>query len=820
MIRILTAIVFSFSSLLVMAQAPPFTGKVEGVVVDTLTQQPVEYAAVSLLLAKDSTVAGGMVTDEKGMFSINVNKPGMYFLRIKFIGYTEKVLNNVLIKPDAPVINFGKIFVHPPSQTLGEVEIVHQTEVMEANLDKKVINVEKDLTSTGGTALDLMKNVPSVQVDVENNVSLRGNANVRILIDGRLSTLDPSTLLQQIPASMVKQIEVITNPSARYDPDGVSGIINIITKKERKKGFNGIVSAGAGTGSTQPGGGIENFTINKYNYTTSLNYQVGKWNFFGSYDGRYGKRWNQGRNNTEIPGDTLVILDQNNGRMRGSWNHNAKLGFDLTFNDKNMLTLGGSLRREKAESFEVFDYRSGLKGGDFIYHYDRVTRQNGTESGNEVFSTFKHSFKGTGHQLVVDAYYSKNDDTRPNRVHENHYNMAGEMIVPDSIYDEIDEVREREQITAQVDYVYPTEKYGRFETGVKYVGRNLSQSISTSTQTTGGQLVTDTNRTNRFDYIEDLYSAYFIYGNSIKKFQYQGGIRFEQAFTESYQVTLDQRYVRNFYNFFPSAHLKYTLKNEAEMGLSYSRRINRPGNYQLNPYPDYSDKLNQRRGNPYLKPEYTSSFEFSYGKFTRQVSYSGTLFYRTTVNSFYRVRLLDPVTGVSVVTHDNISASHAAGLELTYNQPWTKWLRVNGNLSGFYFMLEANEKYNTPQVDNYSWTSRVNFNFSLSKTFDAQLGVNYRGPMAAPQGVVRPMGGVDIGLKKDFWNKKASLAFKVSDIFNTQRFSIDLVDRFVTTARHKWESRTANLTFTWRINQGTERRDKPRGEQGGGDTGM
>lgn len=824
MFRIFTTLFLFFTALCSYAQPgtqPEFKGQVNGMVIDSTSQQPVEYAAVSILSARDSSIAGGMVTDDKGVFSIPVNRPGKYFARIKYIGYTEKTVKDILLKPGAAAVNIGKIFLLPPSNNLGEVEIVHQTEVMEANLDKRVINVEKDLTSTGGTALDVMKNVPSVQVDVDNNVSLRGNSNVRVLIDGRLSTLDPATMLQQIPASMVKQIEVITNPSARYDPDGVSGIINIITKKERKPGYNGIFSAGAGTGSNKPGGGMENFTINKYNFSTSMNYQAGKFNFFGSYDWRDGVRWNKGLTYTEMPrNDSLIILDQQNGRLRGNQNQNGKLGFDVNFNEKNILTVGGNFRREKGDASEVFDYKSYLPDGAFIYHYDRATEQRSKETNYEAFSTFKHSFKGTGHQLVFDGFYSVNDEDRTNSVSENYYTINGESLAADSIHDDITEKRTRQLITAQLDYVNPTEKYGRFETGLKYVGRRNMQDISTMTNAGLSYFYQDINRTNRFDYNEDLLSAYFIYGNNIKKFQYQGGLRFEQAFTESYQVTLDQRYKRNFYNFFPSAHVKYTFKNETEIGLSYSRRINRPSNWQLNPYPDYSDRLNLRVGNPYIRPEYVSSVDLSLGKFTRQLSYTASLFYRHTTNNFFRVRTLDPFTGISTVTQDNVGQSHSTGVELTYNQPWAKWVRVNANLSGFYYLLEADQVYNTPQTDNFSWTGRVTFNLVLSKTFDAQVSTNYRGPMVAPQGVMNPQGNVDLGFKLELWNKKASLSFRISDIFNTQRFKIDITDiTYYSRVNHKWESRTANLTFTYRINQGSERREKPRGEQGGGGDG-
>ncbi|HYG49247.1 MAG TPA: carboxypeptidase regulatory-like domain-containing protein, partial [Flavobacteriales bacterium] len=307
-LRFILVLLLAVSGHFTRAQADPLHGNqvfnsegtVSGSIIDSVSQQPIEYAAVSVISVKDSVVAGGMVTDENGSFKIEKLKPGAYVLRVKYIGYNEKLITDIVLSQASLFRNFDKIAISQATQSLSEVEITHYTEVMEANLDKRVINVEKDLTSVGGTALDVMKNVPSVQVDVDNTISLRGNSSVRILIDGRLTTMDAATLLQQIPASMVKQVEVITNPSAKYDPDGVSGIINIITKKEKKPGYNGIVSGGIGTGSTKPGGGMENFAVNKYNFSTSMNYQVGKFNFFGSYDSRYGVRWSEGKTYREL----------------------------------------------------------------------------------------------------------------------------------------------------------------------------------------------------------------------------------------------------------------------------------------------------------------------------------------------------------------------------------------------------------------------------------------------------------------------------------------------------------------------------------------
>ncbi|HYG53011.1 MAG TPA: outer membrane beta-barrel family protein, partial [Flavobacteriales bacterium] len=390
----------------------------------------------------------------------------------------------------------------------------------------------------------------------------------------------------------------------------------------------------------------------------------------------------------------------------------------------------------------------------------------------------------------------------------------------DSVYEEITERFDRHVITAQLDYVNPTEKHGRFEAGLKYMGRINNQEINVLSNVGMDHMYADLNRSNGFNYNDAILSAYGIYANAWKKFKYQAGLRFEQALTHSYQVTLNKTFDRDFYNFFPSVHVKYEVKEGSEFSLSYSRRINRPGNNQLNPYPDYSDKLNYRFGNPYLLPEYIGSYELSYGKFSRLLSYTFTMFYRHTVNNFYRLKTVDPVTGISIISFSNVSQSHSPGFEATYNQSVSKWLRVNGNASVFYYVLEADEVYNTPRNENISYTVRGTANFMLSKNMDFQLTGNYRAPQVVPQGILKPMWNIDIGYKIDFWNKKASLNLKVSDIFNTQRFRIDAAfANYYSEIYHKWESRTANLTFTYKINQGYERKEKQRemnSSEGGG----
>ncbi|MFI5203633.1 MAG: TonB-dependent receptor domain-containing protein [Flavobacteriales bacterium] len=817
---------FTLNSFCQRPDKPAGTGSIAGILSDTVTKNGIEFASLALFTLPDSVLITGVMSDEQGNFKIENVPNGRFYLKIKSLGFKEAIISPIVISPETPAVVLGNVWLTNGQQLLDEVEIVEYTEVLETNLDKKIINVEKDLTSTGGTALDLMKNVPSVTVDVEGNVSLRGNSNVRILIDGRPSTMDPATLLQQLPSSMVKQIEVITNPSAKYDPDGVTGIINIVTKKSTRTGFNGSVQLNAGTGSTAPGGGMDNFTVNKYSFNTNLNYKTKKWNFFGSYDGRSNTRWNTNFNSRDLfATDSTNSVTQTGAKMRPGYNHSGKLGADWQINESSFISLSGNLRYENGSSNETIDYHEYFDSDNFISRYDRLNDQTNIEFNYDASLDYKKTFERKGREITANASYSSNDRENITSVSEQYYNSDLSPTGQTPLNETISEVSGNTQITAQLDYIHPmkNEKAGRVETGLKVIARNLFQDLNVLTNNTPtNAVITDYTRTNRFEYNDQVYSAYAIYGNSFKKLKYQGGLRFEQAFTNSRQINLSTEYQRAFYNFFPSVHMRYDLKENHELSASYSKRIQRPSTRQLNPYPDYTDKLTYRIGNPYLNPEYTNSFEAGHTYMKRGFMFATTLFYRKTTDMIYRFRTIDTITGISVVNQINLGTNESFGVEWIYNHPITKWLRFNSNFSAYYTIIRASEELNTNQNENFAYSARVTMNITSPGKLEWQLTGSYRSPNVSPQGIMRPMYSIDIGVKRDFLRKKMSVSFRVSDIFNTMRFAIDMTTpQFISTINHKMETRVANLTLQYNINNGNERKEKKREMDGGGmDFGM
>jgi outer membrane receptor protein involved in Fe transport len=542
---------------------------------------------------------------------------------------------------------------------------------------------------------------------------------------------------------------------------------------------------------------------------------------FGSYDGRQNTRWNDNYNKRDLyAGDSVNVVDQEGGRMRPGVNHSGKVGIDWQPNESNLFSLSGNMRYEAGYNDEFQNYYNYYDDNYFISRYERLNYQTNDEFNYDGSFDYKKTFKRKGQELTANVSYSSNFRDQRTDITENYFNSDYSPSGQNALTETLTELSGNTQITSQIDYIHPmkNEKAGRIETGLKMVARDLYQDLHVLTNATPTyEFITDETRTNRFEYKDQVYAAYLIYGNAWKKLKYQGGLRFEQLFMQSKQVTLNTEYERAMYNFFPSVHIRYDVKENHELSTSYSRRVQRPGLRQLNPYPDYSDKLNYRIGNPLLFPEFTNSFELGHTYMKRGFMFATTLFYRQTVDVIYRFRSIDTTTGISVVNFYNLGSSQSAGAEWIYNHLLTKWLRINSNFSAYYFILSGSDALGTDQNENLAYSARFTINITSPGKLEWQVTGNYRSRNVTPQGVMRAMYNIDIGVKRDFLNKKLSVSFRVSDIFNTQQFAIDMnTPQFASVLRHKWETRVANLTLQYNINNGTERKDKKRGEMEGG----
>ncbi|MDD5570889.1 MAG: TonB-dependent receptor [Bacteroidales bacterium] len=782
-------------------------GIIRGNINDSISSQPVEYANIVLFRKKDSSMVTGTITNEKGAFILNKIPFGNYYIICSFIGYRNFKIPNILITPKVPEKNLGNVNLVMSNSSLKEVNITSEKPMMEYALDKKIINVEKAVTSTGGTAVDVLQNVPSVTVDADGNVSLRGNSNVTILVDGRPSSID-GTKLQQIPASSIENIEIITNPSAKYNPEGMTGIINIKLKKKKDIGFNAMATVTAGTND-------------KYNGSFNFNYNLKKINIFGSYDNRYNIRDGSGnslRRYTLL--DSTIYQNSINRRKMNS--NGGKIGTDIFLNPKNTLTLTYMYRENYRNGYDNTDNTGYIAEN----HLDTFYTANSPNSENSYSSDYTLNYKKTfdkkGKELTADFYYGTEIEKGGEGITQQGYdintNPVGNPIIQDTKTN-----TNCSKASLQINLLNPWGDTAKLELGMQsnidyndddYHLANYDYSINSLTD--------DPLLSNNFAYDQQTHAVYGMYGNKYKKFTYQFGLRLEETFTKSNQKTTSEKFENEYFSFYPSVHITRKLGESQDLQLSYSRRVNRPNEWSLNPFVDYSHPGSIHYGNPRLKPEYINSCELGYFITWKKTTFSTDIFYRQINDVIKRIMFLD-TNNIVNSTFDNLSTGTSYGLEAMIDQSIFKFWKMNVNYSYFRTIINGDIENTTMTNSNYSWTAKFSSNFYLPKKFFIQLTGFYRGPMVTPQGEMKEMYSVDFGLKKDFLKDKATLGIRVSDIFKTMKFSNIMTSEGLNVVMDRvHESRVGYISFTYKINGGIKPKQKKRTDENnyeGGDEG-
>ncbi len=794
-------------------QKPVPQGIVRGVVKDSKTNQGVEYANVVIFKTKDSSMVNGSITDKKGRFVIEKIPFGKYFAKVNFIGFAPITLPSFIIKPESQEIDLGNIQLSETAASLKGADIVSERKTMEFKLDKKVVNVEKSLVSTGGTAVDVLQNVPSVTIDADGNLSLRGNSNITVLIDGRPSTMSGSSrqaILDQIPASSIETIELITNPSAKYQAEGMSGIINIKLKKKMNFGLNGVVSVNAGWND-------------KYNGSLNLSYNFGKVNVFGSFDRgiRNSMNWSKSDRTTTL-GDTTFYYRQDSNGKRKNNSAGYKFGSDFFLSKTQTITLAVNYNTNESTNNSLLRSWGTDINHAFANYSETSENEGGPNNTMEYTLNYRKNFKKKEQLLTSDISYSQNTGNEGNKTNLQYFNIDhfsdSLPIQKNTLSDFLNK-----QLNAQLDYVHPFDTTMRLETGYKFTLRDMDQNytlqnyIDSNSEWRNNPLLS-----NHFAYKEQVHALYLIYSKILKKFSFQLGVRAEFTQTNVNQITLNKTFNNNYLDFFPSLHTTYKLGKQNEIQLSYSRRINRPDVWSLNPFIDYSNPLQIMYGNPYLKPEYINSFELGYAKYWKSSSISSSLFYKNINDVIKRWSFLDS-NGVTNTTSKNMSSGESYGLEVVADKDFFPWWRMN--LTGSYFRtIIKGDILNTSLTnDNYSWTMRANSFMTFFKKLEFQLVFNYRGAMVTPQGTMNPGYNVDAALKTDIIKNKFSVGLRMTDIFNTQQFKgVQAGEGFSFTHIRKRESQILFLNITYKLisNAAPKMRKKQQGNQGemnGGD---
>ena len=787
----------------------PQIGHIYGKLQDAQTRQPIEYASVALLRQKDSSVVTGMLSQGNGDFSLEQLPFGPFLLRINFMGY-KTIFKKVTVTPQAMSQDLGNIRLEANAKALSEVEVTGQRSAFQMNIDKKVFNVDRNLTSVGGTAADVLKSVPSVNVDIDGNVKVR-NSSPNIFVDGKPSTLT----IDQIPADAIESVELITNPSAKYDAEGMSGIINIVLKKNKKAGFNGMIQAGIGTGD-------------KYNAGGNIAVRQGKWNVSANYNYNANRNWGNGTTDrTNFATGTTeqnYIFQESDSRSGGNFQF-GRIGVDYFMDNRNTFSLSQNIVNG---TFKNYEELGSTYSDAKLDAFRRNTRYTDSKFGFRNYSTtlgFKHLFAEPNKELTADVSMNLNNNDRSGAFRMQQQSLGGQPAGDPYIQSNRGDGKTN-FYSFQADYVDPMGKTGKFETGIKGTIRSFS-SIYEVGEGLNVNVPID-SLSNDYKYKEEIYAAYANYSNTIKNFGYQVGLRAEQYIYSGEIPSEGKTFkpTKAVPGLFPSVYLSYKLQKEQELQLNYSRRVNRPNFFQLVPYRDFSDPLNHREGNPNLRPEFTNSLEFSYMKTWKKHNFLGSVYYRNTNNLISTLNTpVSPGSDTLLTTFINANKSFSYGAELTVKNQIIPGWDITTNVNLYQQELQVrNDKENFTNR-GFSWLAKINSETKLPWNMTFQVTANYQAPtitiptgggsgggrggggggfMMIPtsaQGRIKGLSAVDVALRKDFLKSKALTAtISLSDVFNTREFGMEQESAFFTQDMvRKRESRILRLNLSYRF---------------------
>jgi outer membrane receptor protein involved in Fe transport len=780
-------IIFPLS--LTHAQQTLEKAKISGQVLTAGMEEPMPFATISIFSQKDSLVEGNL-SGENGSFVLHIPF-GTYYALIEFMGYSAIKTDLFRLSKDAPIKDLGKLSMVVQANTLNEVVVQGEKTVMQLSLDKRIFNVGKDLANAGGSASDILLNLPSIAVDPEGNVRLRGSSNVRILIDGKPSGLfsfKGSSGLRQLPANMVERVEVITNPSAKYEAEGMAGVINIVLKKDDNQGINGSFELITGTPTN-------------LGFTTNLNYRRNRINWFINYG--LSRRINPsiGTLYQEVYLDSLThILSQSNKGTVYGLNNNIRAGLDYYFSEKSYLTFSYIWRRSDAHritDIRYEDYQNNLE--NFLGYSLRRQDETEQEPNSEIILNYKKSFPKKGHELNASITYLDYWENSDQVFTQSSFLPAGiglpqKELIQTSLNDEFEK-----QYLLQLDYTQPFAKDGKIETGFRTSFRNMENDYVVKEKNANGQFLPLPGLDNIFIYNENILAAYALVANKSKKWSYQAGLRAEYTDVKTTLLETKEVNPRNYANLFPSAHLTYHLSLENALQLSYSRRVRRPVYNDLSPYVTFSDQRNFFSGNPDLNPEFTDAFELGHIKYYDKGTFFSTFYFRTTVDKIERIRSVDD-NGFSVTAPFNLAGEQSFGLEFTVDYRPKPWWKMDVNVNFFHAEIDGSNIEARYTAQTGSFLARYTSRFSPKDGWDLQLRGNYEGKQRTAQGIRKSIYFIDFSVNKRLWKDRGSLIFNVLDILNARRNRfITQGDNFYTLGNFQQVVRQMNLTLSYRI---------------------
>ena len=796
--------------------------KITGKVVDNDGGTPLEYATITVTNTADPSDVNGGITDPSGKFEIEVAE-GTYNVKVEYISFAPKNFDNKVVNSN---LDMGTITLSYATNDLDAVTVIAETTTVDVRLDKKIYNIGKDLTTAGGTVSDALNNVPSVSVDVEGGISLRGNENVRILINGKPSAMagfGGTDVLGQLPASAIERVEVITSPSARYDAEGTAGILNIILRKSETLGFNGSLSLNAGIPERYGVTGNVNYRTEKYNLfnTTGYNYRNSPGNAF--YDTQY---------LSETAEFDRVIERRDYDRLNRGFNTN--FGMEYYLDDSSSLT-GTVFFRMDNDSDLTTNNTDKYEQNDLTQQTVRRESQNQDEKSYQFSLNYTNDLDDNGQKLTADLQYEYQDEDSPSFITETATldNTAGgsDFLPSERVFN--NEIQNEYLI--QSDYVLPLgeDSQSQFEAG--YRGSfdqeitdyklNVQDSIT-------GDLLLDPYVSNKFTYDENVNALYTQYGTKFGDFSFLLGLRLESTqlkgkidsrydddeLTEYYGIPIDTDFNKKYLGLFPTLNLIYEISEQQNITLGYNRRINRPRGWFINPFPSRSSRTQVFQGNPNLNPAYSNAFDLGYLIRGKKVTFNSSVYYQHETNSFERVQegTGNFFNGIEIIrsTPINLATNDRVGAEvgLLYNP--ADWLRLNGSFNYFQFNTDGSFNGIDYSSKNDSYFARFSSKLTLPLKIDWQTNAYYRGPSQGAQTRTDGLFGIDLALSKDLFGDDATLSLNVQDLFNSQkRNSYTVTDRFLQDSEFQWRRRQATLTFTYRFNQQKKAQERKRDDE-------
>lgn len=775
---------------------------ISGTVIDADDKYPLEYATISFIRVNDNKTVTGGITDPKGIFKINIS-PGIYTVKVEYLSYKTKTYENKSLNQD---INLGTVSLSINLEALDTVEIIAEKTTVDIKLDKKIYNVGSDLTVRGGTVSDVLDNVPSVSVDVEGNVALRGNENVTILINGKpsgLVGLNSTDALRQLPAEAIERVEVITSPSARYDAEGTAGILNIILRRSKLQGLNGAVSLNAGD-PTQIG------------ISGNINYRTGDFNFFNTSG--YSYRESPGNASTStvyFNGDNpSTFFDEFREFDRKRKGFNTNLGLEWYINKTTSVTTSFVYRDSDRNNDNSNVIKELDNSGNLINESLRLDPEEETDATRQYAINYDKQFGGDSqHRLTIDFQYEDNGEEEKSLISQDN-----------DIAERVKTLEHQDDILLQLDYTKPLGEVSNFEFGFRgnYEETDTDYTLEFNEN---GLFILDENVSNNLIFRQYINALYTQFGSKIKnKFSYLLGLRMEQSRVTINQITTSELKRKNYTNLFPTVNLGYAFSENESITLGYNRRIRRPRSRFINPFPSRSSATNIFQGNPDINPSYSNNFDLGYLNRFGKITLNSSVYYQKATGVFTFVSLdtgettIIGGTAVPIIqrTPINLATNDRYGFEFTLTYRPSKRWNLNANLNLFKSITEGFYEGTDFGADNFSWFARINNKYTLPGEIDWQTRLFYRGPSENAQNKRKGVFSTNLAFSKDLFKDRASLALNIRDVFNSRkRQSTASTDTFENESVFQWRQRSFNLTFTYRFNQQKKRQRRGNNDSGG-----